>query len=65
MLPIHPEDIEKNRLLLEACDMVVLQMEIPLETVLYSARLAKQLGKTVLLDPAPVPKYSQKNFFNM
>ena len=57
---IHPEDIEKNRPLLEACDMVVLQMEIPLETVLYSARLAKQLGKTVLLDPAPVPKVFPK-----
>lgn len=57
---IHPEDIEKNRPLLESCDMVVLQMEIPLETVLYSARLAKQLGKTVLLDPAPVPKVFPK-----
>lgn len=53
---IHPEDIEKKRCLLEANDIVVLQMEIPLETVLYSAKLAKQLGKMVLLDPAPVPK---------
>lgn len=57
---IHPEDIEKKRYLLEANDIVVLQMEIPLETVLYSAKLAKQLGKTVLLDPAPVPKVFPK-----
>jgi len=33
-------------------DIVVMQLEIPIETVCYSAQLAKGFGKTVVLDPA-------------
>jgi ribokinase len=45
--------LEFHRAALEACDLVILQLEIPMDTVVYAARLAKELGKTVLLDPAP------------
>ncbi|MEG2604800.1 MAG: ribokinase [Clostridia bacterium] len=38
---------------LEGCDIVLLQLEIPYDTVLYAARRAKELGKLVILDPAP------------
>ncbi len=38
---------------IKACDIVVMQLEIPLDTVVYAARLAKSLGKLVVLDPAP------------
>ena len=34
-------------------DIVVMQLEIPIETVCYAARLAKERGKIVILDPAP------------
>ena len=34
-------------------DIVVMQLEIPLETVTYVAKAAKKLGKLVILDPAP------------
>ncbi|MGB8454038.1 MAG: ribokinase [Anaerocolumna sp.] len=37
------------------CDYVLLQMEIPSDTVYYAIRRAKQLGKTVILNPAPAP----------
>lgn len=40
---------------LEQSDLVLFQLEIPLETVLYAAKKAKELGKTVILDPAPAP----------
>lgn len=50
-----PEDIYAHRELIETCEIVILQLEIPLETVCYAARLAKSLEKTVILDPAPVP----------
>ncbi len=50
------EDIDKCRDVIAACDVVVFQLEIPLDTVLYAAKMAKELGKTVILDPAPVPK---------
>lgn len=34
---------------------VLLQMEIPEEAVYYAVRRAKELGKTVILNPAPAP----------
>lgn len=37
------------------CDYVVLQMEIPYEAVWYSVKRAKELGKMVILNPAPAP----------
>lgn len=45
--------IKENAGLLEASDIVLLQLEIPLETVVFAAKTAKSLGKTVILDPAP------------
>lgn len=53
---LSPKDIDDNRELIESCDIVIFQLEIPLETVCYAVKLAKSLGKTVILDPAPVPK---------
>jgi len=37
------------------CDYILLQMEIPLEAVWYAINRAKELGKTVILNPAPAP----------
>lgn len=54
---VSTEDIEQNIEQLENSDIVILQMEIPAETVLYVAKKAKMLGKTVILDPAPVPEH--------
>lgn len=45
--------VDAHRDLLECCDLVVLQLEIPLDTVVYVAQEAKRLGKVVILDPAP------------
>jgi ribokinase len=45
--------IDSVREVIERCDIVVMQLEIPFKTVLYTAKLAKTLGKTVILDPAP------------
>lgn len=38
---------------LEEADIVLLQFEIPLETVQYVKERAVELGKTVIVDPAP------------
>ena len=45
--------LQENDDVLAACDILVLQLEIPLETVVYAAKRAKELGKLVILDPAP------------
>ena len=58
-----PEDIEEHRKLIEECEIVILQLEIPLDTVLYAVKLAKQLGKQVLLDPAPAPENFPKELY--
>ena len=50
---VDTEYLKENHELLEQCDLVVMQSEIPLETVVYAAQEAKRLGKTVVLDPAP------------
>lgn len=48
-----PEDITANIEALESCDILIMQMEIPLETIFFAAKEAHRLGKTVILDPAP------------
>ena len=52
---LTPEDIDRHRSLIEECGLLVMQLEIPLETVLHAAKLAKSMNRTVILDPAPVP----------
>lgn len=52
---LSKDDIDAGRTLIEDTDILLLQMEIPVETVCYAAKLAKSMGKTVILDPAPVP----------
>lgn len=37
-----------------AYDIFLMQLEIPLETVCYAARVLREAGKCVILDPAPV-----------
>ena len=58
-----PEDIEAHRDLLEECEIVILQLEIPMDTVLYAMKLARTLGKTVILDPAPVPEHFPEELY--
>ncbi len=50
---VSKEYIDKNIEAIEECDIVIFQLEIPLETVIYAAEKAKELGKLVILDPAP------------
>lgn len=51
---VDKEYIQSVSQIIAACDIVVFQLEIPLETVMYAADLAKSMGKIVILDPAPV-----------
>ena len=45
--------IDLNIDLIKEADIIVMQLEIPIDTVLYTLKLAKELGKTTILDPAP------------
>lgn len=45
--------IDSMRSAFDRADVIVMQLEIPLESVMFAAKLAKELGKIVILDPAP------------
>lgn len=47
------EMIDESINLLENAKIIIMQLEIPVEVVTYVAKKAKQLGKLVILDPAP------------
>jgi len=47
------ERIERARPLIEQATIVLLQLEVPMDTVIHSIELAHSLGKTVVLNPAP------------
>lgn len=50
------EDIDRAKPIIESAKLVMLQLEIPMEVVLHTAKLARQLGKKVMLNPAPAPE---------
>lgn len=50
---LKPEDIDKAKSLIEESDILLMQLEIPLETVEYTARMGSQMNKKVVLNPAP------------
>lgn len=50
---VTKEMIEANIDLLEESDIVIMQMEIPVETVIYAKEKALGLNKTIIVDPAP------------
>lgn len=50
---LTPADVDRAEAALRAADMVVLQLEVPMATVLHALRLAKRHGRQVILNPAP------------
>jgi ribokinase len=50
---VRPDDVDRARADLAACDIILLQLEVPLETVYRSVELGVELGIPVLLNPAP------------
>lgn len=51
---ITKDDIKEK--LISSFDIIVMQLEIPLEIAKYSASVAKKLGKTIVLNPSPAVK---------
>ena len=48
-----PSDLEKAEEAIERADLVLMQLEVPMETVCFVADIAWQKGKNVILNPAP------------
>lgn len=50
---LSPEDIESLAGLIKEADYLILQLEIPIESVLKAAKIAHEAGVYVILNPAP------------
>jgi ribokinase len=50
---LTPEVVTRFDALLVDADVVVCQLEVPTQTVFHTLRRARELGKTVVLNPAP------------
>lgn len=53
-----PQDVERAAERIRTADVVMLQLETPMETVEFTARLADDAGVPVILDPAPAAPLS-------
>jgi ribokinase len=53
---VTPAQIERAQSTLASADAILVQMEIPLESVEVTLRLGQRLGKPVILNPAPAQK---------
>lgn len=51
---VSPADVDAAHESIVRADIILIQLEIPLETVAYAVSLAKAVGTRVLLNPAPV-----------
>ena len=47
---------------IKKADIFLFQLEIPMETVVYTMKKLKDLGKTIILDPAPASKLPDEIF---
>lgn len=55
---LRPEDVEHAEPILQSASVILLQLEIPMETVAYTASVAQAYGVPVILNPAPATKLS-------
>ena len=53
---LSPSDLAPFRAEIEAAAMLVMQLEVPLETVLWAAKVAHAAGVPFILNPAPARK---------
>jgi ribokinase len=53
-LKLTPADVDAAKSVITGAKVMILQLEVPLETVVHAAQLAKESNTTVILNPAPV-----------
>jgi len=57
---LSPADIDNAKDEIESAGIVLMQLEIPMETVEYAAQIAHQKGVKVILNPAPAQPLSDQ-----
>lgn len=57
---LNQQDIDRASEQIKSSELVLMQLEIPLDTVEYAASMASQAGVKVVLNPAPAQKLSDE-----
>jgi len=50
---LMPESVQRFDALLQAAEVIICQLEVPMATVAWTLARGRELGKTVILNPAP------------
>ena len=61
-MDLTPTHVDQAIDILKKCEIVMTQMEIPLETTLYTLQKSKELGKITILNPAPAQKIPDNSY---
>jgi len=62
---LSPKDLSRAKEAIDQADIVLMQLEIPMETVEYVADIANSQGKKVILNPAPAQALSTSLLRNL
>lgn len=62
---LTPKDLEKTIEAIDIADIILMQLEIPIETVEFIAKEARKRGKHVVLNPAPAYDLSVELLSNL
>jgi ribokinase len=62
---LSPADMNKARAEIESSDLILMQLEIPIETVEYVAEMASKKEIKVILNPAPAQALSEQLLKNL
>jgi len=57
---LSPADVDQAMAQVDAADVLLMQLETPIETIEYVASLGSEKGKTVILNPAPAQALSDE-----
>lgn len=53
---LTPEDVRKHQSVIQSASILVVQLEVPMETVAEAIRIARSRQIPIILDPAPAPE---------
>lgn len=59
------EDIDQAAYIIKTSNVVLIQLEIPIQSVLAAIKIAKSAGVRVIFDPAPVPREIPDQMFEV
>lgn len=62
---VTKEDVDKGLCKAKSGDILIMQLEVPMDIVTYAADEAKKKGMTVILNPAPAVKLGQDLLCNV